>query len=161
MQRKDREIKNIEDILQIMKKCDVCSLALFDEGYPYIVPINFGFSYDGKNIILYYHGANKGKKLSLIQKNNHASFEMNTSHKLITGDKACSYTMEYESVIGNGEIEILSENQKMEALNYIMKNYSNKEEFNFDARYLEVVCVYKLTAEKITGKKMIKQKLYM
>jgi hypothetical protein len=157
MRRTDREIKNIEEILQIMKKCDVCSLSLFDEQYPYIIPLNFGISYDSENIILYFHGASKGKKLSLIQKNNHAGFEMNTSHKLITGDTACGYTMEYESVVGNGKIEILSENQKMEALNHIMKNYSNSEKFEYDDQYLRIVCAYKLTVTQITGKKLVKQ----
>jgi nitroimidazol reductase NimA-like FMN-containing flavoprotein (pyridoxamine 5'-phosphate oxidase superfamily) len=154
MERKDREVKNLEEILKIMKKCDVCSLALFDEQYPYIVPLNFGISYDGTNIILYFHGANRGKKLSLIQRNNHVSFAMTTSHNLIAGKAACDYTMEYESVVGSGKIEMLDESQKIDALSNIMKNYSENDVFEFDEKYLQAVAVYKLTVQHITGKRL-------
>lgn len=42
MRRKDREITDFNEIMNIINKCDVCRLALFDEDYPYIVPLNFG-----------------------------------------------------------------------------------------------------------------------
>lgn len=46
MRRKDREIKNPEEILAIMKQCDVCNIAFFDEEYPYVIPLNFGVEYE-------------------------------------------------------------------------------------------------------------------
>jgi len=45
MRRKDREITDSGEIISIMKKCSVCSLAFFDEQYPYVVPMNFGFTF--------------------------------------------------------------------------------------------------------------------
>ena len=42
MRRKDREITDFNEMLEIMKKCDVCRIALNDEEFPYIVPLNFG-----------------------------------------------------------------------------------------------------------------------
>jgi len=42
MRRSDREVKDFEDIVAIMEKCDVCRIALNNNGYPYIVPLNFG-----------------------------------------------------------------------------------------------------------------------
>ena len=42
MRRSDREIKNRDEIIEVMKKCDVCRLAFNDEDYPYILPLNFG-----------------------------------------------------------------------------------------------------------------------
>ena len=42
MRRKDREVKGFEDIIKIMEKCDVCRIALNNDGYPYILPLNFG-----------------------------------------------------------------------------------------------------------------------
>ena len=41
MRRKDREITDTQDILEVIKKCDVCRIALHDGDYPYIVPLNF------------------------------------------------------------------------------------------------------------------------
>ena len=38
MRRKDREVTQPEEIFDIIKKCDVCRIAFFDEKFPYIVP---------------------------------------------------------------------------------------------------------------------------
>jgi len=59
--------------------------------------------------------------------------------------------MEYESVVGNGTIEIVNAN-KEKALTAIMKNYSKEKTFEFDERMLRAVTVLKLTVEKITAK---------
>lgn len=49
MRRKDREITDFHELIEIMKKCDVCRIALKDEdGYPYIVPLNFGLEVQGE-----------------------------------------------------------------------------------------------------------------
>ena len=151
MRRKDREIVDIGEMIQIIQKCDVCTLALFDEEYPYIVPMNFGWDCNNSQIDLYFHCANEGKKLELIQKNHKVSFEMDCSHKLISGERPCDCTMEYESVVGNGTIEIVNAN-KEKALTAIMKNYSKEKTFEFDERMLRAVTVLKLTVEKITAK---------
>ena len=63
MRRSDREIKNIEEIMAVMRQCDVCRLALNDDGYPYIVPLNFGFTEDDGKIELFFHSAAEGHKL--------------------------------------------------------------------------------------------------
>ena len=42
MRRSDREIKEMTEMVKVMEQCDVCRLALNDEGYPYILPLNFG-----------------------------------------------------------------------------------------------------------------------
>ena len=154
MRRKDREVSNIEDIIEIMKKCDVCQLALYDKEYPYIIPLNFGFSYDGTNMELFFHGAAAGKKLELIRENSKAAFEMDCSHKLIDGSEACEYTMEYESVCGNGSIEILAGEDKLTALIHLMEQYAPGENFHFNEKHVNAVTVYKLKVNSITGKRL-------
>ena len=42
MRRKDRQITEFNEIIEIIKKCDVCRIALNDKDFPYIVPLNFG-----------------------------------------------------------------------------------------------------------------------
>lgn len=42
MRRKDREITDFDEIVAIMRKCDVCRIAVNDGDTPYIVPMNFG-----------------------------------------------------------------------------------------------------------------------
>ncbi len=153
MRRKDREITDLEDILSIIRKCDVCRLALFDEEYPYIVPLNFGFSYEEGRLKLYFHGAREGKKLTLIARNPKAAFEMDCSHQLVTGEKACDYSMDYESVCGNGTIAVLEPDRAEYALRLLMKQYTDLPLLEFDPRHLKAVAVWELSVEQITGKR--------
>ena len=84
MRRKDREITDFDEIVEIIKKCDACRLAFNDGDYPYIVPLNFGLNVvDGKQVELYFHCATKGTKLDLIRKDNRATFEMDCNHNFI------------------------------------------------------------------------------
>ncbi|MDF2539078.1 MAG: hypothetical protein K0S76_2099 [Herbinix sp.] len=156
MRRKDREITDRNEITAIMEKCEICNIALFDEDYPYIVPLNFGFTYEDNNFCLYFHCAREGKKLELIRNNPKTAFEMSCSHKLITGEKACDYTMEFESVCGNGIMEVLPEDQKLLALTQLMKHYSKAPTFSFDEHACRVVTVLRLTVNEITGKRLKK-----
>jgi len=130
MRRTDREVKEFEDIVAIMEKCDVCRIALNNNGYPYILPLNFGMYIKEDKIELYFHGAMEGTKYDLIEKDNRASFEMDCGHKLVTEAGCGSCTMNYESVIGQGHIEMLSDDEKYNALYILMKHY-HQEEFPF------------------------------
>ena len=38
MRKANKEVKDIEKIVEVMKKCEVCRIALNDEEYPYILP---------------------------------------------------------------------------------------------------------------------------
>lgn len=156
MRRKDREITDMEEILQIIKKCSVCRLGLFDKDFPYVVPLNFGYEYKDSVLTLFFHGAKEGKKLDLIQADNRASFEMDCSHKLIPGEMACDYTMEYESVMGQGFVEILPKEEKVSALNALMQKYTKGKEFQYRDSDLDEVEVFKLTVKQITGKRLQK-----
>lgn len=153
MRRKDREVSDIQEIVTIIKKCDCCRVALFDNEFPYIVPMNFGIEFENNKIVLYFHCASEGKKLELISKNPNISFEMDCCHKLITGDKACDYTMEYESVIGNGKAQVVTTG-KIEALNSIMRRFSDDEIFNYDENYLKAVTIFRIDVIDITGKRL-------
>ena len=152
MRRKDREIIDRQMILEIMKKCDVCSLAFYDDNYPYIIPINFGVSMEENEIVLYFHCAKEGRKLELLKKNNHVAFEMNCAHKLITGEVACDATMEFESVCGNGSITVVDEADKKKGLSILMNQYIEETDHVFDERYVKAVNILKLTVNEISGK---------
>ncbi len=156
MRKKDREIKDNDEILNIIKKCDVCTVAFFDEEYPYIVPLNFGVQLEKGEFILYFHGANAGKKLELIKNSNQVAFEMHCSTKLITGELACDFTMEYESVCGNGTIELTGKEEKNVALKALMKQYDTQKEYEFDEKMINAVAVLKLKVNEITGKHLKK-----
>lgn len=154
MRRKDREITEISEIIEIMKKCDSCSVAFFDEVFPYVIPMNFGFEHNNGEISLYFHSAEIGKKLDLIKRNGNAAFEMSCSYRLVTGENACSFTMEYESVCGNGYTEILDNESKVKALNLLMSQYVDEQSFEFQESALEKVIVMRLSVNELHGKRL-------
>jgi nitroimidazol reductase NimA-like FMN-containing flavoprotein (pyridoxamine 5'-phosphate oxidase superfamily) len=157
MRRSDREVKEFQDIVAIMEKCDVCRIALNHDGYPYILPLNFGLHVEGNKIALYFHGAMEGTKYVLMEKDNRVSFEMDCEHRLVTEMESGSCTMEYESVIGQGRMEILSDDEKYDALCILMKHY-HQEDFSFNKAIMPHTKVFKLVVENVTGKVRMKKK---
>ena len=83
MRRTDREITDIKEIYKIMKKCEVCDIAFFDKDFPYIIPLNFGVTLKNGLFEIYLHGAGKGKKIDLLNKNNHVGFAARCLENLI------------------------------------------------------------------------------
>jgi len=159
MRRKDREVTDLREIIAIMSRCDSCSLALFDKDYPYVIPICFSAEIslsfaaevlDGK-IVLYFHCATEGHKIDLIKRDPRAAFSMSCSHELIlSGD---SGTMRYESVCGNGRIEIVGDAEKVFCLRAIMEKYAGLMGRQWSDDALKAVTVLKLTVANISGKR--------
>ena len=154
MRRSDREVTDFEDMIAIIKECDVCRLALNNGEYPYMLPLNFGLAVVDNRIELYFHGALEGTKYELMEKDNRASFEMDCSHKLVTQEDTGNCTMAYKSVIGQGYIEMIPEEEKYNALCILMKQY-HKEEFAFNKAVMPQTKVFKLVVEHMTGKERI------
>ena len=152
MRRQDREMKNIEDIINTMRKCEVCRLAINgDNGYPYIVPLNFGLDVEGDKIKIIFHSANEGKKIELFTKDNRASFEMDYGHEIEYSEEKGYCTAHFESVIGQGKIRILEDGEKEVALNKLMGQY-HPEGFHYSKAAIPRTLVYCLEVESITGK---------
>lgn len=151
MRRSDREVTRFEDIVAIMRKCDVCRVALNDDGYPYIVPLNFGMTVDDGVITLYFHGALEGTKYELMRKDGRAAFEMDCGHRLVTDAGRGSCTMAYESVAGRGRMEILNDEEKEHALRILMEHY-HQEEFPYNQAVVPKTNVFRLVVEQVTGK---------
>ena len=151
MRRSDREVTGFENLIAIMKKCDVCRIALNDGGYPYILPLNFGMKVNGQKVELYFHGALTGTKYDLIRRDSRVSFEMDCGHRLVMQEDRGNCTMEYESVIGRGHMEILSDEEKLDALRILMAHY-HQEEFPFNQAVMPQTAVFRLTVESMTGK---------
>lgn len=137
MRRNDREITEFSEMTDVMKRCDVCRLALNDEdGYPYLLLLNFGMEETDGRVTLYFHGAKEGKKYDLIRKDVRASFEMDCSHRLV-----------------------LSDAEKQKALNLLMKQYypDRTENFVFRPEVVAMTEIFCLKVEHMTGKKRFKK----
>ncbi|MBN1804696.1 MAG: pyridoxamine 5'-phosphate oxidase family protein [Sedimentisphaerales bacterium] len=150
MRKEEREIKDIGSIEEIIRKAQVCRLALSDNDRPYIVPLCFGY----KDKTLYFHCAREGKKLDILKQNNNVCFEIDTDLELVKGKKACKCSMKYRSVIGFGRAKFIEETElKRKALNIIMQNYSEGF-FEYPDEVVNKTVIIKVEIESMTGKQL-------
>lgn len=153
MRRKDREVTEFGAMVEIVKACGVCRLGLTDGEGAYIVPLNFGYEAGDGALVLYFHGADAGKKLALLRANPAASFEMDTGHRLVPGDQAEEYTYAYRSVMGRGTVEFLEGREaRLAGLNRIMAHYSGREDWPVSEAMLDRTAVYRLRVCSWTAK---------
>ena len=153
MRRSDREVSEIKLIEEIIKKADVCRIAFADNNTPYIVTMNFGYLNDPDQM-LFFHCANTGRKLEMIRSNNYVCFEMDTDHQLFRGDKSCNWGMSFRSIIGYGNINVVTENEeRIKGLNSIMTHYGGEGDYSYDKKVFENTTILCLKILEMTGKK--------
>lgn len=152
MTRRELEIKDPEQILAILNKCKVLHLGLVDEGMPYIVPMNFGYTMDDGKLTLYLHSAPKGYKMDVMRKNNVCCFEMECEVTPFEGVLPCQYGTSYYSLMGRGKTEIIEDPQgKMDALTIFMKSQTGKD-FTFNEKLVSIVSVIRIDVTEFTAK---------
>ena len=152
MRRKDREVTDIQELLSIVEECRICHVGLLDDNGVYVVPLNYGFEYANKQLILYFHSAQVGRKIDAIIKNPNVCVEMDCDHRLIEGEKACDFSFGFKSIIGNGVATILSNyDEKLKGLSLLMKHETQKE-YAFDENMVNHVSVIKVIVNEFSGK---------
>ncbi len=106
MRKADREIKDFDEILDVISRCDTIRIGINDAGVPYIVPLSFGYEVlDGK-LAIYFHGAKSGRKAELLKALPRVCVEADLCHAFPANGNG-GYTCDYESVIGYGTVELL------------------------------------------------------
>lgn len=151
MRRSDREIKDIESILDVLNRCDTLRLGLYGDDYPYVFPLSFGYDYDGGKVKIYFHGAKEGLKHTLIAKNNRVCVEGDLFHAYRKTPQ--SYTAEYESVMGFGTIKKAEDETAVKGMELILKHCHVMDYPAEKCISMGKTKVYEITLDVITGKK--------
>ena len=148
MRRKDKEISDESTIAAIIQNARVCRLAMANGDQPYVVPLCFGY----RDHTLYFHSALKGRKINFLRTNPHVCFEFDTAVETIAAEEACSWGMQYQSVIGFGRAEFIDDAyDKRRALDIIMAQYDDKR-YTFPESKMKATAVFKVPIESMTGK---------
>lgn len=151
--RREREITDINEIREILDKAMVVHMGMIDEGEPYVVPMNYGYTLENGELCLYLHGATKGRKIDAMKENPKVFFELECDVAPFEGAYACQYGTAYASVMGMGTAEILENTEdKKSGLSIIMKTQTGKD-FTFEDKMVSMVSVIKITARDFTAKK--------
>lgn len=153
MRRKDREITDRTKIEAIMDRCSVCRIGFYDEGEIYIVPLNFGHVKEGEKDVLYFHGAKEGRKIDLAAKEPKVGFEMDGVYVLQQAEEACSFSAQYESIIGTGRLCLVEDPaEKRRGFTAIMKQSTGREDWNFPDAAIARTAVLRLDVETLSCK---------
>ncbi|KRK39057.1 pyridoxamine 5'-phosphate oxidase family protein [Loigolactobacillus bifermentans] len=156
MRRKDRAV-DFEKIQTIIAQGHVAHIGMFDDVFPYVVPVNYGYEWQGEQLVLYIHGAMKGKKLSCLQANGHVCVEVDLGATLISaGEQATDYSAAFQSVIGYGNAVILTDPAlKAHGLDLLMQHETGRGLADFKAlkpQQIRGTSVVQITLKQLTGK---------
>ncbi|HIR39874.1 MAG TPA: pyridoxamine 5'-phosphate oxidase family protein [Candidatus Coproplasma stercoripullorum] len=151
MRKADREIKDFEEIKELLDECQTIRLAMHDEPYPYIVPLSYGWEERNRQIFIYFHCAKEGKKLDLITKNGNVCFEADC----LAGYKSTGHgvTADYRSLIAFGKAERVYGEELVRGLELLLahchvEGYSARE-----CAAMGITAVVRITVDGITGKR--------
>lgn len=150
--RKDKKIDELSEIESVIRRSEVCRLAMCDEGFPYLVPLCFGY----KDRTLWLHSAKHGRKIDILRKNNRVCVEFDTDYEVRSGEIACKYSMKYRSAIAFGKASFIDDpEEKRKALDIIMAHYSSEDAFEYSEKILEKTLIIRVDIEEISGKQSL------
>ena len=136
--------------MEVLEKGIWMELAMSGkDGWPYVVPLNYGFGKDFINV----HGAREGKKIDLLRENDKVAFNVAIDTEVIRDENDPSeFSMKYRSVSGLGTAKFIEDaEEKREALKIIMEHYHGPKE-PITEGMLKATAVIKISITEITGK---------
>ncbi|MBQ5347031.1 MAG: pyridoxamine 5'-phosphate oxidase family protein [Ruminococcus sp.] len=153
MRRSDREITDINTIKKFISKQQIIRIGFYDNGEIYIVPVNYGFEFKSGKLTFYFHGAKSGRKYELAKTTPNVGFEIDGDYSLVPSEKACGYSALFQSVTGNGKLTLVNgEEEKTKGLNCLMRQTTDKDDFEYPKQSLDSVAVFRLEVCKFSCK---------
>lgn len=119
MRLSKREVKDFDEIVQIISHCDIVTLGLYDTEI-YMVPVSFGYDVVDHEITLYIHGAKIGRKYECLKKHE----DISVSLSLLNGyvQKDYGFTAYYESIFAKAKVDELNGHDAIHGLNLLMEH---------------------------------------
>lgn len=153
MRRSDREVLDVDIIRDFLANNNVVRLAFNTGEAPYIVPLGYGFDYDGEELTLYMHGAGVGRKIELAAKDPNVGFEIDRAGRVIKGETPGEYSINYQSIIGTGHLHIIEDiAEKEECFNKIMYQFTGSAVHEYSSKALEMTSALKLVVDTFAMK---------
>ena len=152
MTKREFAITEERQIRSILDAAKVLHLGLAVDNEPYVVPMNYGYTWEEGKLTLYLHSAVLGKKLDMIRANPKVFFEMDCDRAPFEGEKPCQYGLAYSSVMGRGTARIVEDvEEKIRAMSILMKTQTGKD-FSFNDRLVSIVAVIRIDVSEYTAK---------
>jgi len=152
MTKREFKITDQEQILHILDTAKIVHVGLAVDNEPYVIPMNYGYTYEDGKLTLYLHSAVKGKKLDMIRANPNVFFSIDCDRMPFEGRVPCQYGLVYSSIMGRGIATIVDDaEEKKQAMSILMKTQTGKD-FTFEDRLVSIVAVIRIDATEFTAK---------
>jgi nitroimidazol reductase NimA-like FMN-containing flavoprotein (pyridoxamine 5'-phosphate oxidase superfamily) len=151
VRRKEKEIKDKEELVEVLKGGKYAVISLSKENEPYIITLSYG--YDEVNNALYFHCSKEGQKIDFIKANPYVCGTVIEDNGYEGG---CGQT--YRSVVFRGKMNIVEElEEKKSGFNVLLNQLENdpiatKNKFLKKDETYENSGMLRLDIEYITGK---------
>lgn len=153
MGKRERIITDETVIRDILARGIILHLGLCDSEWPYVVPMNYGYTYENEKLVFYLHGAKNGYKYEVIRKNPKVSFSIECDVMPFEGRMPCQYGTSYASILGKGIAQVIADvEEKEKALSILMKVQTGKD-FTFDEKLTGIVNVIRIEVLEFSAKR--------
>ena len=151
MRRKDKEFKEKTLLEKVLKDTQYVTLAMVDDGEPYLVSLSHG--YDADNGRIYIHMADGGKKLDVLRKSPNVWGQAMHDHGYHKGE--CSHL--YVSVMFKGKVHFIEDlEEKKHAfrvmIDQLEPNMEDRDRFA-ESKGIPTTVVGYIEVQEMTGKK--------
>jgi nitroimidazol reductase NimA-like FMN-containing flavoprotein (pyridoxamine 5'-phosphate oxidase superfamily) len=151
IRRKDKEFTEKALMEKVLKSTQYITLAMVDEGEPYLVSLSHG--YDEETGKIYIHSASEGKKLFVLRKNPNVWGQAMLDHGYHKGE--CSHL--YASVMFKGKVHFIDDvEEKKHAfrvmIDHLEPNMEDRDRFSKSEGIPSTVVGY-IEVKEWTGKK--------
>ena len=151
MRRKDREVKGLDAIYDILRRCDTVTLGMNGGEAPYVIPMTFACAIEDGQIAVYFHSALGGRKWEILNRDPHVCVEAHLYYKTVRTDGGI--TAKYESVIGTGVAEQLTDNvSKVAAFKLMLEQYKHSGFPAESCKGLPNCAVFRVALTEVSGK---------
>ena len=132
VRRRDRQKTDPAFLLDLLKNCPACTIAVEKNGFPFIHVAFFVF--DEANDEIIFHFSKHGYAGEEINNGKKAAISLYKYGKLYTAEKAVDFGCEYQSVILYGDISVLTdESERMEAMKKFFAKFFNQVTEKYEA----------------------------
>lgn len=149
VRRYEKMIYDPQVIAAMMDTFDIAYIGLFDEEYPYVIPVSFGYEIKDNKMFIYMHSAPDGHKIDLFEKNpkvcvTFAKF-LNFPHRPYKHQ-----IHDYRSVMAFGTISKVDRKKETgkfkDAIQCMMKQYGRGPQ-QYDASAVPIIEIYAIECE--------------
>ena len=154
MRRNDLEIRDRELLSGMLDLADILHLAIKNEPYPYVVPLNFGYEWEDDTLVFYFHCAKEGLKLDLLRRDGHVTVNaaafISYAHRKYRG-----HYHDYRSVTASGVAEEISpDDERFLHAHELLMAHNRREMQPEDYPVMKQISIWQIRCrvEDVTGK---------